>query len=72
MAAKTEAHHRLIIVEKLKELRSFIENRITFRPSKPGDIDIQSLLLSKVSYREPDLVDCDISQLMTEIYEVGA
>ena len=45
VASRTEARRRLAIIDKLKALRSFIETRCTFRPSKPGDIDIQSQLL---------------------------
>ena len=70
-AARIEARRRLKIIDKIKDLREFIEDKITFRPS-PGEEDMKTLLLNRVAFKEPELVDYDIGELLGEVYETGA
>ena len=66
-AARIEASRRLKNIAKIRQLRQFIAYAVYYKPMR-GMLCQKSLLLDKISYTEPYLVNEAIWDTLEEVY----
>ena len=57
--ARVEAQRRLVLIDRINDLRGFIKAEVDFRPLI-GHQDQQRMLYSKVAYTEVELVNGEL------------
>ena len=66
-AARVEASRRLKLIERIRLLRTFITLSVSYKPMRGMQCQ-KSLLLERIAYAEPHLVNEDLWAMSEEIY----
>ena len=67
-AARIEANRRLRLIDEIINLREFIYSKVNYKPMR-GMKDQQEVLFERIAYKEPELVNSDLWQMLRDVYQ---